>query len=77
MATYSEELLVELTSIMNRDRVPLFEAVVTYCEEKDLEVDEVVSWLDENVVNMIRQSALDTNRVRKCVEVKANALQFE
>ncbi|ASD50422.1 hypothetical protein FDI24_gp141 [Acidovorax phage ACP17] len=77
MPSYSEEILSKVIAIAERDRVGLFDACVTYCEEEDLEVEEVVPYLDANAISQLRQSALDLNKVRKCVEVPGNALEFE
>lgn len=77
MPSYSEDILSLIVAISVRDAVSLFEAAVTYCEEQDLEIEEMVDYLDSNAKAQIRQSALDTNRVRKCVETPNNALEFE
>lgn len=74
---YSEKILAEMVKISERDRVPLFEACVTYCEEHDMDTEELCHWLDDASVRLLRQSALDSNRVRKCVGVPESALQFE
>lgn len=77
MATYSEQVLETVIQISYRDRCSLFDACITYCEERDIEVEELISWLDAAAIKMIRQSALDSNRVRKCVETKPDELDFE
>lgn len=77
MATYSEQVLESIMNISGRDRCSLFDACVAYCEEQDIEVEELVAWLDPHAIKMIRQSALDSNKVRKCVETKPDELDFE
>lgn len=75
--TYSEAIMRDVMQIADRDMCSVLEACVTYCEDHDLEPDELVEWLDGAAVLQLRQSALDTNKVRKSVEVPATPLVFE
>ena len=75
--TYSEAILIEIQRIAERDDVTLFEACTTYAEEIDIEVEELVERLDGGAIAMLRQSAIEDNRVRQCVGVRTDALEFE
>jgi hypothetical protein len=75
--TYSEAILIEIQRIAERDDVSLFEACTIYSEEIDIEVEELVERLDGGAIAMLRQSAIEDNRVRQCVGVRTDALEFE
>jgi len=75
--TYSEAILIEIQRIAERDDVSLFEACTIYSEEIDIEVEELVERLDGGAIAMLRQSAIEDNRVRQCVGVHTDALEFE
>ena len=75
--TYSEAILIEIRRIADRDDVSLFEACAIYAEEIDIEVEELVERLDGGAIAMLRQSAIEDNRVRQCVGVRTDALEFE
>jgi hypothetical protein len=75
--TYSEAILIEIRRIADRDGVSMFEACTTYAEEIDIEVEELVERLDGGAIAMLRQSAIEDNRVRQCVGVRTDALEFE
>ena len=75
--TYSEAILIEIRRIADRDDVSLFEACTIYAEEIDIEVEELVERLDGGAIAMLRQSAIEDNRVRQCVGVRTDALEFE
>lgn len=67
----------EVVAIAERDDCSLLEACVEYCEANDLEPEELVEWLEPVAKSQLRQSALDTNKVRKSVEIPAIPLVFE
>ena len=46
-------------------------------EEIDIEVEELVERLDAGAIALLRQSAIEDNRVRQCVGVHTDALEFE
>ena len=75
--TYSEAILIEIRRIADRDGVSMFEACTTYAEEIHIEVEELVERLDGGAIAMLRQSAIEDNRVRQCVGVRTDALEFE
>lgn len=75
--SYSEKVLEEILVVMKRDRCSLFDACLNYCEEKDLDVEDLAEWLDPYAHEMLRKSALDNNKVRKCVAEKPESLDFE
>ena len=75
--TYSEAILIEIQRIAERDDVSMFEACTIYSEEIDIEVEELVERLDGGAIAMLRQSAIEDNRVRQCVGVRTDALEFE
>lgn len=75
--TYSEAILIEIRRIADRDEVSMFEACTLYADEIDLDVEELVERLDSGAIALLRQSAIDDNRVRQCVGVRADALEFE
>ena len=75
--TYSEAILTEIQRIAERDDVSLFEACTIYSEEIDIEVEELVERLDAGAIAVLRQSAIEANRVRQCVGVHTDALEFE
>lgn len=73
--SFSERIIVELQAIAERNRTGIFEACGDYCEENDLDESELISHLDKNAVEMLKQAAIDEGRVRKCVSgPKSNQL---
>ena len=74
---YSEAILIEIQRIAERDDTSLFEACTIYSQEIDIEVEELVERLDAGAIALLRQSAIEDNRVRQCVGVHADALEFE
>ncbi len=75
--TYSEAILIEIQRIAERDDASLFEACTIYSEEIDIEVEELIERLDAGAIALLRQSAIEDNRVRQCVGVHTDALEFE
>ena len=69
--------MIEIQHIAERDDVSLFEACTIYSEEIDIEVEELVERLDAGAIALLRQSAIEDNRVRQCVGVHTDALEFE
>lgn len=66
--SFSEQMLEELTKRAEWTHVSLFEAATDYCEEHDIDPEEFVSMLDKNVVEMLKYSAVDARKVRRCVQ---------
>lgn len=75
--TYSENIMLEIVQIADDQECSIIEACVEYCEEHDLEPDELIEWLDPLAIAQLRQSALVTNKVRRIVAVPATPLEFE
>lgn len=75
--TYSEGILMELRRLADSDDINLFDAFIAYAEEIDVEIEEITEHLDAGAMAILRQAAMEANRVRKCVGIQASALEFE
>lgn len=72
--TFSENILGHLVLICERDRCNLFEAMTTFCEEKDLDVEEIVDQLDAGAKAQLKAAAIDGRHVRRCIAKPKNKL---
>ena len=75
--TYSEAILIEIQQIAESDTVSLFEACTVYCEKLDMDPEDLIERLDAGAIAMLKQSAIEDIRVRLCVGVHTDALEFE
>lgn len=74
-SSFSENILNELQRISEELRIGLFEAAGEYCTEHDLDEFDFIKKLDQNAIDQIKFSAINSGAVRKCVE-KAPASLF-
>lgn len=67
MSAYSEKVLGQIVQIAERDQVNLFEASVQYCEEVDIEPEDLAEHLDKAALEQIRVAAVEGMHVRRSV----------
>jgi len=72
--SFSEDLLAHLKSVAEHDGINLFEAAAQYCDDHDIDADELIESLDAGAISQIKAAALQGNHVRKCVHKKPNSL---
>lgn len=64
---FTEDAIKEIEKIIETKKVGLFEAVVIFCEENDMDTDEFVKKIPYSVVAKIKKSAIVGSFVRKKV----------
>lgn len=64
---YSEKVLSRVHEIMGLQDCDMIEALGVFCQENDLDPEELVGSLDKAAKNQLRYDAIKNNRVRKCV----------
>lgn len=74
---YAEKTLQAVKELADYHRISIFDAVLLYCSNHDIDVEDLCDYLDRPALDIIRQSALENNMVRQCVGVPESALQFE
>lgn len=71
-----ETILAEIMDIAKINREDLVSACASFCEEWAIDMETLYESLDATAIDIIRQDALENNRVRKCVAVADDALHF-
>jgi hypothetical protein len=74
--SYSEEVLQKIVEIADRDRVNLFEATATFCEEFDIDPEELSASIDQPALDRIKAAAIAGRHVRRCVQEPSATLPF-
>lgn len=64
---YSEKVLSRVHEIMEQQDCDMIEALGVFCQENDMDPDELVGSLDKAALVQLRYDAIKNNRVRKCV----------
>ena len=72
----TDKILLRLFEIKDKTQVTLIEAACELAEELDIDVTELYQRFDRNIIDKLRQDALENNMVRSCVAVKPNKLIF-
>ena len=72
---HSERVLVKLATIMETKEVDMIEACVLFCEELDIDPTDFIKSLDAHTIERLKFSAIEGNRVRKCVAVMGATLE--
>lgn len=75
--SFTEKVLHAMNIIRERDRCSLIEAYTTYCEDHDLDVEDILEYLDKNAIQLLRQDAIEHNKVRHKIAQRESALPFE
>lgn len=68
----SEEIFTDIARVKERDGVSLWEAVLTYAEEVDADVGEVVMALDKPAIAQIRHSIAGSTLLPPSMRVLKN-----
>lgn len=64
---FNESITQEIARIAERDRCGFFEAAATFCEEQDVDIDELMKTTSAHFKERLRIAALEENKVRQCV----------
>jgi hypothetical protein len=71
---YSEQILIELHALAKKNGCGMFEAASDYCRDNDLDQDDFIKTLDKNVIEQLKLDAVNTRRVRRCIQSPAASL---
>lgn len=74
--SYSEDVLKKIVEIAERDRLNLFEAAASFCEEFDIDPAELAASVDQAAIDRIKAAAITGRHVRRCVQEPAATLPF-
>lgn len=74
--SYSENVLQKIVEIADRDRINLFEAAATFCEEFDIDPEEFSASMDQASLDRIKAAAITGRHVRRCVQEPSATLPF-
>lgn len=74
--TDAEKLMAIISTIAIERKVGIFDAVVIFSEENNIEMEDIIPVLDANIIEKIRADALNMNIVcnRKLFEKKTTSL---
>ena len=72
----TDKILLRLFEIKDTIQCSLIEAACELAEELDIDVTELYQRFDRNIIDKLKQDALENNMVRSCVAVKPNKLIF-
>lgn len=64
---FSESVLIRVHDIMVAQQCDMIEALSVFCQENDIDPDEIVHALDKAAIVQLKYDAIKNNRVRKCV----------
>lgn len=62
----SEKLHEQLAIIMNNTGQNIFDAVLDFCSENDLEIEDVIAQFDPVILERLKKCAISANMIRKC-----------
>jgi hypothetical protein len=65
MSKNTEKLHLYLADMMEQNDCNIFEAVVDFCSEHEIEIEDFISQCDELTVKRIRQCAIEEHMIRK------------
>lgn len=72
--SFSENILFHLKSIQESERCNLFEAVVSYCEAHEIDIEELIESLDASAIEQIKAAAIEGNHVRRKIAKRTETL---
>jgi hypothetical protein len=72
---HSERVLVKLAAIMEEKELDMIEACVLFCEEVDIDPEDFIKSLDHHMIERLKVSAIQANKVRKCVATMGATLE--
>lgn len=74
--TDAEKLLGIINTISANRKIGIFDALMVFCEESNIEIEDIIPLLDSNLIEKIRTDALNMNIVcnRKLFEKKTTSL---
>jgi hypothetical protein len=58
-----EKFAAELHNLTETHKINYFDAVLMYCEDHDLEVEDIVKFIDQNLKERIEQGAIENSLV--------------
>lgn len=74
--SYSEDVLQKIVEIAERDKINLFEAAASFCEEFDIDPAEFSASVDQAAIDRIKAAAVAGRHVRRCVQAPMAMLPF-
>jgi hypothetical protein len=64
---FSEKVLSRVHEIMDHDKCDMIEALGVFCQENDMDPDDLVHSLDKSAIKQLKYDAIKNRRVRQCV----------
>lgn len=77
MKQHDEQLMFKLIEYTKRDQCDLFDAIITFCDDYEEDVEDIVKALSKNSIERIKNAAIDARRVRRFYAKPVNTLCFE
>jgi hypothetical protein len=65
MSSTSENIHLEIVSIQKQLKCSFFEAVLEFCQINELEIEDIVKKMDQNMIEKLKQCAIDENMLQK------------
>ena len=73
---YSEKVMSEIASFSVKNKCSIFDACVDFCEKNDMYSDDFFESLDPTSKEIIKESALQENMIRKKHIEKSNHITY-
>lgn len=60
-----ERMLIELVNISDKYGIGMFDSVIKFAEERNIDIEDVIPLLDKNVIDKIKREAIKESMVSK------------